>query len=457
MKNIITQEYENDKQLSEKIQKFFKRFHIGSALKNANAYKQKGFSVIQIFQYLFILVFSNRSMYMDMITGKNAVEFGKDTIYRFMQSLNINWLRFTTIFAQRIVRTVEPLTNADRINVFIIDDTTCERNRSKKVELLTKVYDHAKKAWLYGFRALTLGWSDGNTFIPVNSVLLSSEKEKSRINEAKQVDKRTSAYKRRRLSVTKATAVAIELLKEAKRAGIKASHVLFDSWFTSPKSIHAICGLGYHVIAMVKKSPKMFFRYNGTDMPLTEIYRMNKKRRGRSKYLLSVLVEVVKNDEIIPAKVVYVRNRNKRSEYLCVISTDVSLNEDEIIRIYGKRWNIEVFFKVCKSYLRMNKDCHSLFYDAMTAHIAIVFTRYMMLALEERYFADDRSWGELFLLFSDELADISWIQAFHLLLDTFLDTLSERLFLSDKLLNELMDAFISAIPAVLKHKLKFAS
>lgn len=47
------------------------------------------------------------------------------------------------------------------------------------------------------------------------------------------------------------------------------------------------------------------------------------------------MVDVVKDGEIIPAKVVYVRNRNKRKEYLCLISTDVNLDESEIIRIYG--------------------------------------------------------------------------------------------------------------------------
>ena len=88
----------------------------------------------------------------------------------------------------------------------------------------------------------------------------------------------------------------------------------------------------------------MFFRYNGEDMPLATIYNKNRKRRGRSRYLLSVMVDVVKEGKIIPAKVVYVRNRNKRNEYLCLISTDVSLSEEEIIRIYGKRWDIEVFF-----------------------------------------------------------------------------------------------------------------
>ena len=134
-------------------------------------------------------------------------------------------------------------------------------------------------------------------------------------------------------------------------------------------------------------------------MSLISIYNQNKKRRGRSRYLLSVMVEVVKDDEIIPAKVVYVRNRNKRNEYLCLISTDVDLDEDEIIRIYGKRWDIEVFFKICKSYLNLSKECRSMSYDAMTAHTAIVFTRYMMLSLENRESNDDRSLGELFYTF----------------------------------------------------------
>lgn len=45
------------------------------------------------------------------------------------------------------------------------------------------------------------------------------------------------------------------------------------------------------------KTPKMFSRYNGEDMSLVSVYNRNKKRRGRSRYLLSVMVDVVKDDE----------------------------------------------------------------------------------------------------------------------------------------------------------------
>ena len=457
MNKSITQANQNDKQISKSIEKFFKRFHISSALKSSNAYKKKGIPVIEVFQYLFLLVFSNRSMYMSLITGQNTPGFAKDTVYRFMKMLQINWIRFTTLLASRIIRdAIVPLDSEDRANVLIIDDSMFERNRSKKVELLAKAYDHANHRYRFGFRMLTLGWSDGSSFLPVNSILLSSENKKNRVNEAVKVDKRTAGYKRRLLSIQKGTQAMLELLKTAKKAAVPAKYVLFDSWFSSPSTLHAVKTIGYDVIGMVKKTPKMFFRYKGEDMSLITIYNRNKKRRGRSRYLLSVLVDVVKDGKVIPAKVVYVRNRNKRKEYLCLISTDTTLDENEIIRIYGKRWDIEVFFKVCKSYLNLSRECNSLSYDAMTAHTAVVFTRYMMLSLESREGNDNRSLGELFLYFSDEMSDITWIQAFRMLLQMFRTILNNNTELSDDKIDELVDTFMNTLPALLKAQLQAA-
>ena len=405
MNKSITQATQNDKQISKSIKRFFTRFHVSSALKASNAYKKKGVPVMEIFQYLFLLIFSNRSMYMNLITGRNTPDFAKDTVYRFMKMIQINWIRFTTILSARIIRdAIFPLDSEERANVFIIDDSMFERNRSKKAELLAKVYDHAKHKYLFGFRMLTLGWSDGSSFLPVNSILLSTENRKNCINEATEVDKRTVGYKRRKLSLEKGTQAMLTLLDAAKKAAIPAKYVLFDSWFSSPRTLHAVKSMGYDVIGMVKKTPKMFFRYNGEDMPLTSIYNKNKKRRGRSRYLLSVMIDVVKDGEIIPAKVVYVRN--------------------------------------------------SLSYDAMTAHTAVVFTRYMILSLESRESNDNRSLGELFLYFSDEMSDITWIQAFQMLLQMFRTMLSDNTELSDEKIAELADAFMNTLPVMLKTQLQ---
>ena len=135
----------------------------------------------------------------------------------------------------------------------------------------------------------------------------------------------------------------------------------------------------------------------------------------------------------------------------------MNINEDEIIRIYGKRWDIEVFFKVCKSYLKLGKGCNSLSYDAMTAHVAIVFARYMMLAVENRQEADLRTLGEIFYYVSDEMSDITWIQAFHLLMQVFLDTITDKLSLTSEQLDHLMEAFMSALPKELKTKLQLCA
>lgn len=139
-----------------------------------------------------------------------------------------------------------------------------------------------------------------------------------------------------------------------------------------------------------------------------------------------------------------------------MVCTNIEIDEDEIIRIYGKRWNIEVFFKVCKSYLRLAKECRALSYAAMTAQVAIVFTRYMMLSVENRESQDERSLGELFLYFSDELADITWLESLKLLMELFRAVMKKCLELSEETVLELVDIFISGIPSEIRTKLKAA-
>lgn len=60
-------------------------------------------------------------------------------------------------------------------------------------------------------------------------------------------------------------------------------------------------------------------------------------------------------------KIVFVVNRNNKSERLAVASSDTLLSDEEIIRIYEKRWAIKIFFK--QLYLHLNlrknfKDCY---------------------------------------------------------------------------------------------------
>ena len=206
---------------------------------------------------------------MNLITGRNTPDFAKDTVYRFMKMIQINWIRFTTILSTRIIKdAILPLDSEDRANVLIIADSMFERNRSKKFELLATVYDHAKHKYRFGFRMLTLGWADGSTFLPVNSVLLSTENRKNRINEATEVDKRTVGYKRRKLSMEKGTQAMLTLLDAARKATIPAKYVLFDSWFSSPSILHAVKSMG-----SLYQSKRLFYFYKINYIQLISLFR----------------------------------------------------------------------------------------------------------------------------------------------------------------------------------------
>ena len=452
----ITQDDRLTESFNTKMSKFFKEFHVGRFLRAANANKLKGFAVVQIFLLAVSILFQHRSLYMQMHLHQKSLPFAKDTFYRFMNSSRTNWRRFTTQLSACIIQeALEPLTAADRHNVFIIDDSIFSRSRSKKVELLAKVYDHAHGIYTYGFRMLTLGWSDGNTFLPVNHCLLSTANRKNRINEAsKAVDARTNGGKQRKLSQQKATDVVLQLLKDAIAAGIPAKHVLFDTWFCSPASLIAITKLGLDVVAMAKKTVKIHYRYNGKLQDVKAIYQQNKKRRGRSKYLLSVEAAVEKDGNVVPVRLVFVRNRHKKKDYLVLVSTDMTLSEENIIQLYGKRWGIEVFFKMCKSYLRLVKDCRSVSYDAMTAHVAIVFTRYMMLAVEQRQNIDMRTIGELFYCGVDELPDLAYIDALQLVLQQFAALIQNNNLLEERTITMMLETFMQELPQLWQESLR---
>ena len=81
-----------------------------------------------------------------------------------------------------------------------------------------------------------------------------------------------------------------------------------------------------------------------------------------------------------------------------------------------------MFFKTCKSYLNLISECHSLTYDALTAHVAIVFARYLMIAMEQRRNEDDRTLGEIFYFFTDELRDISFGESFQIIITAMIDS-----------------------------------
>ena len=449
----IPQNYFNENDLIDCVQRFFSKHHIGKLLAKCNGTKEKGVSPVSLLRYKLSNIFVGRSMYMQQRTGSFKEAFSKNTFYRFLNSAKTNRLRFTSLLAADIVNNdIRDLTNQERKNVFTIDDSLFNRTSCKKTEPGSRVFDHVSMKYRKGYRLMTLGWTDGNTFLPVNSSLLASSRESNLIGPIGDYDGRSLAAKRRKLAQMKGTDVMIELLKNAQSAGHHADYVLFDTWFSSPAQIIAVKDLGLDTIAMIKKSSRIYYDYEGKQLSIKKIFGICKKRRGRSKYLLSVNVTVGKEQKI-PAKIVCVRNKKNKKDWIAFICTNPDLSEEEIIRIYGKRWQIEVFFKTCKSYLQLVTECHSLSYDALAAHVAIVFTRFLMIAMEQRRNEDDRTLGELFFFFTDELADITFGESFQIIISAMIDSVCAIFQPTEEQLTLFIDMFVGRLPDYIRNSL----
>ncbi len=452
--SILTQNVIDDTEILNTIDRFFSKHHIGKLLSKCGGSKEKGVSAVSILRYRLGNIFDSRgSMYMQQRVGSFKEGFSRNTYYRFLNSVKTNWLRFTTLLSTSIINDeINGLTDEKRVSTFIIDDSLFGRSSCKMTELGSRVFDHVEMRYKKGFRLLTLGWSDGFTFMPVNSTLLASSKDSNILGPVNTYDKRSIAGKRRMLAQMKATDAMITLLKTALHAGLRADYVLFDTWFANPAQILSIKMLGMDTIAMIKKSSRIKYDLDGRTLNVKEIFSESKKRRGRSRYLLSVNVMLGKNNAI-PAKIVFVRNKVNRKEWLALICTNTELSEDEIIRIYGRRWDIEVFFKTSKSLLKLTSECHCLSYDALTAHVAIVFTRYMLLALEQRGNEDLRTLGELFYFLVNEVADTTFNQSLQILMQAMIASMQETLRLSDDQIETFMIDFAKHLPKYLQRAL----
>lgn len=442
--------------VENRIHSFFHNHNLGLLLRQSNIRKEKGVSLDTLFQFLLSLAFTGKNLFRLLESPDSPDDISKDTVYRLLNSITANWRRFLLLLSTRvIVQRLLPLTDEATTKVLIADDTLYRRERSKKVELLARVHDHNTGRYVRGFRMLTLGWSDGNSFVPMMLSMLSSAKKKNRLAPMREdIDKRTNGYKRRQESKRKSTDMLVDMVAMAMTAGTTARHLLFDSWFAFPATIKRIHALGMHTICMLKDTGNKSYELLGWPLTLKELYHSVHKRCGRAKVLAEALVTIGNDDQGIPvsAKIVFVRDRSSK-RWLALLSTDTTLTAEEIIQLYGRRWDIEVFFKMAKSFLNLAKECQSRSFDALVAQATLVCCRYIMLELLQRTTADPRTLGSLFHAVCDEMRQIGFTEALALLLDLLEETLNNCIGLCKEQVQRLIERFVATLPRAFRERL----
>jgi len=442
--------------VENRINAFFHNQNLGLLLWQSNIRKEKGVCLDTLFQVMLALAFTGKNLFRLLESPDAPAGIGKDTAYRLLNSVTANWRRFLLLLSTRvIVQRLLPLTDDTTTKVLIADDTLYSRDRSKRVELLARVHDHNTGRYMRGFRMLTLGWSDGNSFVPMMLSMLSSAKEDNRLAPMRSgIDKRTNGYKRRQESMRKSTDVLVDMVTLAMTAGTTARHLLFDSWFAFPATIRRIHALGMHTICMLKDTGNVTYELQGWPLTLKELYKSVRKRCGRAKVLAEVMV-AIGNDVhgvLVTAKIVFVRDRRSK-KWLALLSTDTTLTAEEIIKLYGRRWDIEVFFKMAKSFLQLAKEFQSRSFDALVAHATLVCCRYIMLELLKRTGADPRTLGSLFHSVYDEMRQIGFTEALALLLKLLEETLNSVIGLCKEQVQRLIERFVETLPAAFKERL----
>ena len=104
--------------------------------------------------------------------------------------------------------------------------------------------------------------------------------------------------------------------------------------------------------------------------------------------------------------------------------------------MYGRRWQIEGYFKVAKQYLRFDAT-QVRGYDGLCAHMAMVMMSYDLPALCQREETDERTLGDLFFYYGKALPDIGISQA--------LDWLMTQL-IGIVVINQIMSEFMQKLP-----------
>ena len=399
------------------ISAFIHLIGLGRLSKRINFKRHSTIPLTAVITWLFEAIFSRRSLY----RAQPSRWFSSRTARNILNDGRINWQKLLCLVAIKMILILTPFINQRRRLTLIVDDTLIERAYSTKTELLAKIYDHDQHRYSTGYRNLTIGWSDGNTFLPVNCALMSTRKKTNLVGSKSSItDQRTIAGQRRSQAQRKMNEVVLELISQALRLGVTAKYVLFDSWYSSPQMFWHLKELGLESVAMLKRSSKVYYRYRGRNYSIKALYQrlLNSKRPAGQSYLYSSIVEANFQGQVFPVKIVFVAKKGVRNQYLVLASTNTNLTPQQIIQLYSRRWSIETYFKTAKQYLRLNKS-QIQSYDGQVAQITVTAMTYILLAWQERLNKDDRTLGDLFYLMNDSLPEIKFIEALVYLLKTF--------------------------------------
>lgn len=205
------------------------------------------------------------------------------------------------------------------------------------------------------------------------------------------------------------------MMNQTLSFGINADYVLMDTWFTTEPFIQKINNLGLDVIGMVKQL-RQRYEYNGRLLNLRKLFQaIPNKKHGDI-----ICSAIVKTKKGILCKLVFIRNRNCKREYLAILSTDISLDDCEIVRLYARRWLIETWFSAQNLHFKFGTETYARDYDNLISFVSVASIRFIMMEFWRRYEEDERSLGAISRFTKEQIQDKPYQAAIDSLMRCFI-------------------------------------
>ena len=359
---------------------------------------------------------------------KKMINCGAVPFYRFFQDSLFNWRRaLYQIHAQ--IKHSEKDCSGKYPKALILDDSVIKKS-GKRIEGVSRIYDHVSGKSVTGFKLLALCWFNGCyarflDFSLVGEKKISFKRSKPQFKK-KRVTDSPGHGRKKELEKDKIT-LACELIRTAVKRRFIPDYVLTDTWFTCAALINTVRNLAggkIHFLGMIKGG-KRKYEYKGQFFTLTELrkyvmHRVKRCNRFKSRY---IIVDCTLPD-VGNVRLFFSRFHGNK-KWVALITTEQDMSYIKAIQTYAIRWNIEIGFKETKQLLGLGKHQANDF-DSQIAHTTNVFIVHALLA-RCKFFENHQTFGVLFENIQDQCTQLLAMDKLLILLESILRSVGEQL------------------------------
>ena len=395
-----------------------KLLNLKTILAKSNFTKKEGVAVHMVILHFVYMLVMNKKISTFMKQSNDSLK--KDVYYRLLSNSAYNWRSLLTLSVAKILSKLHKIQDAKAIKVLILDDTI-EGKVGKHVEgSCDKLWSNKEKRTIRGINVVSLNYSDGfSNFMLDFTIAMNKYARVSIENFTNKVDQRTNAYKRRLETMKGKSQIAIEMVKRAVNSGIYADYLLVDSWYSKPVFIKEMNELGLKVISRIANNNKIW-NFMGKEKTLDAIYNKHKALKTAKqgsygkKIKFTYFCVVVEHKNAGKLKIVFIKTKEK---LIPIVSTDLTINDEEIIETYKRRWDIEQGYKELRQHFGFGQEENRI-YEALIARITLSFFTYNIVSYINRISNEPKTIGGLFKDLECELHTLAIaMQTFIIILD----------------------------------------